>query len=100
MASALTGAQRKYLKKIAHDLSPVAFVGKNGLTHEVVAAVDEAIATNELIKVKFQDYKDQKRELAAALADETNSALVFIIGNVAILYREHADPRERKISLP
>ncbi len=98
--SALSSSQRQWLRKHAHDLRPVAQVGKSGLTEQVVAAVAQALAAHELIKVKFMDYQDQRRQLADTLVEETGSELVGIIGNVAILYRQQDDPARRTIALP
>lgn len=96
----LSSGQRQWLRKTAHDLQPVAHVGRNGLTEHVVQAVSEALAANELIKVKFVDHQDQRQALSDTLAEETDSALVGIIGNIAILYREQPDREKRKIALP
>jgi RNA-binding protein len=96
----LTSAQRKYLRKMAHDLKPVAFIGKQGLTEAVVAAVREVLEAHELIKVKLLEHTDEKQEIAEFLATETASALVAIIGHVAILYREQPNPEKRTILLP
>jgi RNA-binding protein len=96
----LSSSQRQWLRRLAHDLKPVAQVGKNGLTEHVVAAVDQALQGSELIKVKFLDYQDQRRQLAETLVEETGSELVAIIGNVAVLYRQHPDPERRTIALP
>jgi RNA-binding protein len=97
---ALSSSQRQWLRKSAHDLRPTAEIGRNGLTEQVVHAVNEALAANELIKVKFQDHQDQRQALSATLAEETSSALVGVIGNIAILYRQHPDRERRKIVLP
>jgi RNA-binding protein len=75
-------------------------IGKQGLTSAVQASVDEALNARELIKVKFMDFRDQKQELAEELAGTSGSALVGIIGNIAILYRQQKDPQKRKITLP
>lgn len=95
----LTSGQRKQLRSLAHHLSPVGYVGKNGLTEAVVAAVDEALEDHELIKVKFNDHKDEKREISADLAERTASHVVGIIGNIAILFRYQHNPEKRKINL-
>jgi RNA-binding protein len=87
----LTNTQRQYLRRTAHSLRPVAQVGKNGLTNEVIGAVDEALAAHELIKVKFGDFRDERRELSEELAGATGSVLVALIGNIAVLYRPNPD---------
>ena len=89
-APALTGKQRKYLRGRAHSLQPVVVVGHAGVTEGVVRAVDEALATHELIKVRFHEPED-KRGAADDLATETESALCGLVGHTVILYRPRPD---------
>jgi len=98
----LKGYQKKYLKGIAHSMKPVAYVGQKGLSSTVSQAIDESLATHELIKVKFVDFKekDQKEKIADAIEQETASELVGMIGHIAIFYREQPDPEKRKIEIP
>jgi RNA-binding protein len=96
----LSTSQRQFLRKIAHDLKPVVQIGKNGLSDKLFASVDEALDAHELIKVKFVDFQDRRRELAEELADRTGGALVALIGNIAIMYRQQPDREQRKIHLP
>ena len=96
----LSNTQRDYLRRQAHDLRPVVQIGKQGLTEQVQATVDEALNAHELIKIKFMDFRDEKRDLAEELAERTRSTLVGVIGNIAIVYRQQADPEKRRISLP
>jgi RNA-binding protein len=96
----LSSGQRQWLRKSAHDLRPMAQIGKNGLTEQIVKTVNEALEANELIKVKFVDHQDQRQALSATLAEETGSALVSVIGNIAILYRQNPDRERRVVALP
>jgi len=96
----LTQKQRQYLRKLAHDLKPVAQIGKNGLGDQAIVALDQVLATQELVKVKFNGFQDEKQQLSEQMADRTDSALVAIIGNTAVLYRESRDPEYQKIVLP
>lgn len=96
----LTPSQRAYLRREAHDLKPIVQVGKQGVSDNLIASTEQALATRELIKIKFLDFKDQKHELAQELADAVRATLVAIIGNTAIVYREHPDPERRELVLP
>ena len=96
----LNNTQRQYLRRAAHSLRPMVQIGRQGLTEAVIGAVDIALTAYELIKVKFGDFKDEKTELTNQLTEATGSVLVAMVGNVAILYREHPEPGERKITLP
>jgi len=95
----LTGAQRKYLKGMAHHLSPIVQVGKNGLTDGVVKSIDEALDIHELIKVRMSE-PEEKKELADEIAQRTRSSRVGLIGHTVILYRRQPDPEKRTIDLP
>ena len=85
----LTGKEKKYLRGIAHELEPVVAIGKNGITDNVITAVNEAIEVHELIKVKFQYFKDEKKELSKTLSEKTNTELCGLVGNIAILFRQN-----------
>jgi len=89
--SSLSGAQKRGLKARAHHLKPVVMVGQKGLTPSLVSAVDKALEDHELIKVKFIDFKDDKRDIAEEIIKATDCELVDIIGNMAIFYREGED---------
>ncbi len=96
----LTNAQRRYLRTLAHDIRPIVQIGKGGVTDNVRLSVDRALSGQELIKIKFLDFQDQKQELTDDLVEATGSALIGLIGNIATLYRQQADPDKRKIELP
>src|SRR5690242_20286920 len=96
---ALTGKQRRHLRALAHKLSPIVQVGKDGLDEGLVAAVDRALADHELIKVKLGEAAGLDRHDAALdLAAKTGSEVAQVLGNTVILYR--ADPDEPRIALP
>ncbi|MCP5522712.1 MAG: YhbY family RNA-binding protein [Verrucomicrobiales bacterium] len=81
------GAELRQLKGRAQLLEPVVKVGKAGLSPEFFTALDEALTRHELVKVKFEHHKDQKKALAPEMAIRTDSHLIQRVGNVAILYR-------------
>lgn len=95
----LNSKQRKILEKAAHDLQPVVIVGGAGVTEGVIQMVENSLAAHELIKVKYNEYKDEKIELTEQMCNQCNATLVRIIGNVAILYREAEQPEDRKFNL-
>ncbi|MFA6239708.1 MAG: ribosome assembly RNA-binding protein YhbY [Candidatus Hydrogenedentales bacterium] len=94
---ALTSQQRRYLRSLAHHLEPIVYVGKQGITDALAQSAEEALHAHELIKVRFVDRKEEKKELTAELATRTSSLIAGIIGNVAMLYRQHRDPEKRRI---
>ena len=89
-APVLTGRERKSLRGRAHRLQPVVLVGHEGVTDAVVRAVDEALTTHELIKVRLHEPED-KRAAAEALAEGAAAALCGLVGHTVILYRPHPE---------
>ena len=98
--TALSQRQRQFLRKLAHDLKPIVHIGKNGLSDTLFGSAAIALDAHELIKVKFLDFKDEKREVAEQLASQLRAEVVGLIGNTAILYRYQPDDDKRKINLP
>ena len=83
----LNNAQIRDLKARGQLLKPMLRVGKEGLTPQFLAALDDALKHHELLKVKFDQLKEQKKELAPQLAGKSGSHLVTRVGNVVVLYR-------------
>ncbi|MBW1885238.1 MAG: ribosome assembly RNA-binding protein YhbY [Deltaproteobacteria bacterium] len=94
---ALTGTQRRHLRKLAHGLKPIVFVGEAGVSDAVIAALDRALADHELVKVKLPG-GEAKRSLAQGLARRSGAHLGGLVGHMVILYRP--DPEEPRIALP
>jgi len=91
----LTSRQKKYLKGLAHDLSALIQVGKEGLSDKLIEATDQELLRRELIKVKLgQNSGLEKNAAGIALSEATGSNLVQIIGKTLILYR--ANPKRKK----
>jgi RNA-binding protein len=96
----LKGSQKKYLRAQAHHLKPLVMIGAKGVTKQLIGSLDNALNDHELIKVKFGEFKQEKKEISAEIAGATQSDLIVLIGNIAIFYRQHPDPEKRKIKIP
>jgi RNA-binding protein len=89
--SPLTNAQIRELKARAQLMKPMLKVGHDGLSPAFIAALDDMLKHHELVKVKFADFKEQKKELAPQLAEKTGGELIMRVGNVAVVYRPKPD---------
>ena len=95
----LTGSAARFLRSLAHKLDPVVQVGKEGVSKELIAAVDRALLDHELIKVKLPaEGAVEKKIMAARLASQTASEVAQIIGRVLVLYRPR--PKKPTIKVP
>ena len=84
----ITGKQRSYLKKLAHDLEPVVYIGKNDLTENVIKEIDTLLEVRELVKVKIQEGSLlEPKETANKISDILGAEYVQAIGRRFILYR-------------
>ena len=95
----MTSKQSAYLKGLAMELDPIFQVGKNSVTPENVAAIEEAFNRRELIKIAvLKNCLDDPGEIARVIAERTHSQVVQVIGKKIVLYRPDKD--KPKIILP
>ncbi|MCP4904615.1 MAG: ribosome assembly RNA-binding protein YhbY [bacterium] len=96
-APTLDGGQRRHLRGLAHRLKPIVFIGEGGISPAVLKALDEALTSHELVKIRLRQPQN-KKEAARELADATSAGLCGVVGHTVVLYRPH--PEEPKIELP
>ena len=89
----MTSKTRAQLRSQAKALSPVVMVGHEGITEGVIAALDAALTDHELVKVRFQDFKEMVRDLSVQLANKTASVLVSTTGFTAVFYRKNPEKK-------
>jgi len=96
----MTSKQRAYLKSLAQTMDPIFQVGKASMTPTLTAAIAEALAARELIKISvLQNCMDNPGDIAHMVAERTRSQVVQVIGKKIILYKEGKDEK-KKIQLP
>ena len=97
----MKGKERAELRAEAHHLNPVVHVGQQGLTPTVIGALDDALRTRELVKVKLGNKDDVKpKDIANSLALATNSAVIQVIGRTATFFRENPEIERKHGDLP
>ena len=90
----ITSKQRAELRSRAQSLNAVVMVGHDGISEGVLTALDQALTDHELVKVRFQDFKDMAGELSEELADKTGSTKIAVTGFTAVFYRENPEKRK------
>ena len=84
----LTGKQRAALKALANEIEPVIFVGKAGVTDNVIKQADDALTARELIKGTVQQSSPVcAREALETITEQTGAEQVFSSGRKFVLYR-------------
>jgi RNA-binding protein len=97
----LTGAQKTFLRGHGQLLAPVLKVGKGGLTPAFYAELRRALASQELVKLRFLGAeRDERPKWCAKIAEEGQCVCVGAVGHTALFFRQNPDPALRRITLP
>ena len=95
----MTSKQRSFLRSMAHNLDPVVYIGKFGVTENVEKEIDNCLENRELVKVKLQEGCDlAAKDVANEMADKLGAEFVQAIGHKFTLYRESKE--NKQIVLP
>lgn len=92
----INSKQRSKLRSLAHHLKPNIIVGKSGVTKGVVLSISESLDAHELIKVKFNSSKQDKRDFISSAEDVLSAYIVGAIGHTIIIYKPKEDREKRK----
>ena len=94
----LSSTQRANLRSQAMELSPIFYIGKLGITDEIINQLENAINARELIKIGVQEACDyDAREAADIIAPKLGAEVVAVIGRKFVLFRRSKDPKKRVI---
>ncbi|MBQ6906007.1 MAG: YhbY family RNA-binding protein [Clostridia bacterium] len=94
----MTSKQRAYLRGLASKEDTILHIGKNGLGHNLVKELDDALEARELVKGKTLETSPlTPREAAEELASQVGGEVVTVIGTKFVIYRKSKKP---KIELP
>lgn len=95
----LTSFQKRYLRGLAHTLSPVVMLGQKGVTPNLITELNVAIDRHELIKVRLSGAdKEERGAQVEALVQGSACELVQVIGHTATLWKRNE--KEPKLPLP
>lgn len=96
---ALTAAQRRHLRGLAHPLRPLVLTGAKGVTGALIDELTQVLDDHELVKVKISGEDRAAREaIVAELCARSGAELVQRIGHVATLFRRNPD--RPRVELP
>jgi RNA-binding protein len=88
----LTSKQRARLRGCANKKDTILQVGKDGINHNLVRQVIDALNARELIKLRVLESSPiTAREAAFQLAEDTDSESVQVIGTRFVLYKRNKD---------
>mgnify|MGYP002635789337 CR=1 FL=1 len=84
----LNPKQIKVLRTVGHSLSPIVTVADRGLTDTVIAAINEALETHELVKVKVRHERELRNSLCEQICQKTGAVEIQQIGMILLIYKQ------------
>jgi len=84
-------ADKKTLKAQAHSLNPVVMIGQSGLTAAVLAEIEIALNSHELIKIRIRAEREDRKQITEKICADTKAELIQAIGQIAIIYRKNPE---------
>lgn len=95
----LKGKQKRYLRSLAVEMSPIFQIGKGGINGNMIKQIIDTLEVRELIKVRVLNNATESVDtLAVTVAESTGSELVQVIGHNFLLYKEST--KKPQIEIP
>lgn len=95
----LTGKQKRYLRGEGSLLTPSVYVGKEGLSEDVLKEIRTGLKANELIKIKIgKNAPEEVLEIRQELENGELGEIVHVIGRNIVLFKGKS--KESKFKLP
>ena len=91
---------KKYLRRLGHNLKPVVTIAAKGLTEPVCAEIERALADHELIKIKLAvGDRAAKKVVIDKICTTSGAAVVQAIGHIVLLFRKAKKPNPKLSNL-
>ncbi|HNV08701.1 MAG: ribosome assembly RNA-binding protein YhbY [Dokdonella sp.] len=95
----ISPSQKRYLRGLAHSLSPVILLGQKGVSPSLIAELKLALDHHELLKVRLSGAdKEERAAQLAALVEASEAEIVQLIGHTASLWKRNE--KEPRLPLP
>jgi putative YhbY family RNA-binding protein len=95
----ITTRMKRHVRHVLKDENPTVWVGKEGLTPQLVAEIEKQLQKNKMVKIRILPAAigdNTAEKIATAAAEQTNAALVEVRGHVFILFRKRRQPETTK----
>jgi putative YhbY family RNA-binding protein len=83
---------KRHVRHVLKDENPTIWVGKEGLTPQLIGEMEKQLQKNKMVKVRILPAALQAdntaQSIASRAAEQTGAALVEVRGHVFILFRK------------
>lgn len=88
----LKGKQRSYLKSLANNLKPITQIGKDGVSEEFLASLDDMLRARELVKISILENAGlDTKETAQYVCEKLRCEFVQAIGFKFTVYKKNLE---------
>jgi len=89
MTKLTAGIERRIKRKLSEE-KPTIWVGKNGVSEELVEEIEKQLKKREMVKIKIlksalEEYK--AKQIASRTAEQTEAILIEVKGHTFMLYK-------------
>jgi RNA-binding protein len=82
------------LKAKSRVIEPTIWIGKEGVSHQLIQHVQQQLKARELVKLKLQKSaltNSETENIAGKISDATGSILVDVMGHTFTLYKKKSE---------
>jgi len=94
---------KRHVKHVLKDENPTIWVGKEGLTDQLISEIEKQLQKNKMVKVRVLPAallgETTALTIAVKAAENTNASLVEVRGHVFILFRKRKAEEKENPSL-
>jgi putative YhbY family RNA-binding protein len=88
----MTPKERQAFKAQAHKLEPIVTIGGKGLTEAVIAEIDFALKSHELLKIRAGTMdRHERAEAFSRICERTGADPIQHVGKVFVIYRKRPE---------
>lgn len=90
--SKLTAGTRRRVKRKLNEEKPTIWIGKSGVSQELLKEIEKQLEKKETVKVKILKSairEKEAEEIASKIAEQTEASLVEVRGHTFMLYKRH-----------
>jgi RNA-binding protein len=89
MSKLTVGMKRRIKRRLSLE-SPTIWVGKNGVSEQLLKEVEKQLEKNKMVKIKIQKSalgEKEAKHIALTIAEQTKASLVEVRGHTFMLYK-------------
>lgn len=86
----ITEGKKRFVKRQLSDSRPTVWIGKGGVTSDVLKEIGKQLDKNKMVKVKLLATAlggEEAKQVASSIASQTGSVLVEVRGHTFMLYK-------------